>query len=146
MKIELEPDPPYRIDHLEARIGRAGTDAGGPACEPPADASNVNALGVATMVPASDVAAAMNLTHRVRMEGRLVTEVQANSPADRAGLATGDVILQLGSNRLYSADDITDFLAITAPGDPIDVLAVVEDGYEVANAAVLVASDGCRRR
>jgi len=122
ISIELEPEPPHRIDHLEARIGGEGGDAASPVCEPPADAANVNALGVATTVPASDVATAMNLTRRVRTEGRLVTEVQANSPADVAGIATGDVILQLGGNRLYSADDITDFLAITAPGDPVDVL------------------------
>ena len=64
----------------------------------------------------------MKLAHRIRIEGRVVTEIEPGSPADRAGLEQGDVLLQLADNRLYSADDITDFLAVTATVEPIDVL------------------------
>ncbi len=51
---------------------------------------------------------------------RLPRASRADHP--ESNVLSVDVILQLGDNRLYSADDITDFLAITAPGDPIDVL------------------------
>jgi len=121
LTIELEPDPPHRIDHLRGEVGAAGT-ATGPQCAPPADAGNVNALGVATTAPTSDIATTMKLAHRIRTEGRVVTEIEPGSPADRAGLEQGDVILQLADNRLYSADDITDYLAFTATDEPIDVI------------------------
>ena len=121
LNIDLEPDPPHRIDRLRGE-GGAPDNAAGPQCATPADAGNVNALGVATAAPTPDIAATMKLAHRVRTEGRVVTEIEPDSPADRAGLEQGDVILQLADNRLYSADDITDYLAITATVEPIDVI------------------------
>ena len=46
----------------------------------------------------------------------MVTNVFAGSPADRAGIQTGDVLIQLGDNHLYSRDGLTDFLMTAKPG------------------------------
>ncbi|MEE8458482.1 MAG: PDZ domain-containing protein [Phycisphaerales bacterium] len=122
MSIELEALPPHRIDRVRGQISPSPAGAAAAQCDTPPDAANVNALGVATTAPTPDVAAAMNLAHRIRTEGRVVNTVVPGSPADRAGLEIGDVILQLADNRLYSADDMTDFLAVAPDGVPIDVV------------------------
>ena len=122
LAIELEPDPPHRIDHVRGEISPSRAGAAAAQCDAPADAANVNALGVATTTPTPEVADAMKLAHRIRTEGRVVNTVVPGGPADGAGLEIGDVILQLADNRLYSADDITDFLAVAPDGVPIEVL------------------------
>jgi hypothetical protein len=122
LSIELEAEPPHRIDRVRGQISPSRAGAAAAQCDTPPDAANVNALGVATTAPTPDIAATMNLAHRIRTEGRVVNSVVPGSPADDAGLEVGDVILQLADNRLYSADDITDFLAVAPDGVPIDVV------------------------
>ena len=58
----------------------------------------------------------MNLDRRIRTEGRVVAGTRSGSPADRAGIRTGDVLVQLGDNRLYSSDGLNDYLLTTKPG------------------------------
>jgi len=78
-------------------------------------------IGLTTSVPPSETAEAMALADNVRVHGRFVDQVEANGPAAEAGLQPGDVLLQLGDNDLYSADDVADFLAVSSPGDRIPV-------------------------
>ncbi len=130
MTVELEQQPPHRIDRLTAELGGPGPEASaaGPA-------SHV-VLGVSTTAPSAAIAAEMQLANRIRTEGRVVTAVEPGSPAGRAGLEPGDVILQLADNRLYSADDVSDFLRVTRPGEKIKMLVkraggTVEESLQV---------------
>jgi thioredoxin len=76
-------------------------------------------LGVDTEAPSEAVAKAQGLKHKVRLHGRVVTEVAAEGAAARAGVRIGDVLLRLGDNDLYSADDISDFLEVSDPLDQV---------------------------
>ncbi|MBL4770436.1 MAG: thioredoxin family protein [Planctomycetes bacterium] len=79
-------------------------------------------LGIDTAVPSDETASAVGLTNKVRVLGRLVTKVEPESAAAKAGLKVDDVILRLGSNDLYSADDIADFLSVSKPGDQVPLV------------------------
>jgi len=79
----------------------------------------VATLGASTAVPSDETAKSLGLTNKVRVLGRVVTKVVPESPADQAGLKVDDVLLRLGSNDLYSADDIADFLSVSKPGDKV---------------------------
>jgi C-terminal processing protease CtpA/Prc len=54
--------------------------------------------------------------------GQVVTEVEKGGPADKAGIGVGDVILKLNENRIYSQDNIRDFLRVTAPETSVRIL------------------------
>jgi hypothetical protein len=53
--------------------------------------------------------------------GVLLTGVRPGSPAERAGLAGGDVLLRLGSTRLLSLQDLAFALRSNRPGDEVEV-------------------------
>ncbi len=61
--------------------------------------------------------------------GILVSEVQANSPASAAGLAQGDVILQLNEVVLEDVSDLRNRVAMLEPGSKA-VLLIIRDGRE----------------
>lgn len=61
------------------------------------------------------------------MGGGLVTQVDPGSPAAKAGLAPGDVIIQLDGRSVVSMDSIVVALRNHKPGDQID-LAFLRDG------------------
>ena len=83
----------------------------------------VAVLGMKTAVPSEETAKALGLEHKVRVLGREVTELEPEGAAAQAGLKTGDVVLRLGANDLYSNDDIADFLAVSSPGERFAVVA-----------------------
>jgi C-terminal processing protease CtpA/Prc len=51
-----------------------------------------------------------------RAAGQFVTAVAKDSPAEKAGLQVGDVVVALGANKLYSRDDLDDFLRVSEHG------------------------------
>lgn len=53
--------------------------------------------------------------------GVQLTGVRAGSPAERAGLAAGDVILRLGSSRILNLQDLAFALRSHRPGDEVEV-------------------------
>jgi hypothetical protein len=53
--------------------------------------------------------------------GVLLSGVRAGSPAEKAGLAAGDVLVQVGSTRLASLADLGIALRSHRPGDVVDV-------------------------
>jgi predicted metalloprotease with PDZ domain len=77
--------------------------------------------GFATSAPSEDLVRELGLENNVRVQGRRVDYVEPDGPADSAGLREGDVVLRLGENDLYSADDIADFLAVSTPGVAVTV-------------------------
>lgn len=79
-------------------------------------------LGFETAVPSEELSKALGLRNNVRVLGREVTEVEPDGAAARAGVRVGDVVLRLGGNDLYSADDVADFLRVASPGDRVPVV------------------------
>jgi hypothetical protein len=53
--------------------------------------------------------------------GVLVSAVRPGSPAERAGIAAGDVLLEVGGTRLANLHDLTTALRSHRPGDAVDV-------------------------
>lgn len=51
--------------------------------------------------------------------GALVGEVQPGGPADRAGIAAGDIIVAFNGKDIYSADSLLQELVLRTPGDQV---------------------------
>ncbi len=83
-------------------------------------------LGVYTQSVTYDVAKAWDLDLKY---GALVNDVIGDSPADKAGLKEGDVIVSLNGEKVTDADDLTDLIAETKPGDKASV-GIVRDGED----------------
>jgi len=59
-------------------------------------------------------------------DGVLLTRVDPNSPADRAGLEPGDILHQINNQNLRGVGDYTRILEPIQPGE--EVLLLVRDG------------------
>jgi membrane-associated protease RseP (regulator of RpoE activity) len=62
-------------------------------------------LGIYSQVLSEPMQAALGVTR-----GVLVTEVVDNSPAARAGLRTGDIILRVDSQEIYTPEDLSHYI------------------------------------
>ncbi len=60
-------------------------------------------------------------------KGILVNEVFAEDPADQAGLLSGDIITQIGNERLESPNQLSRVVAGFSPGDTV-LVHVIRDG------------------
>jgi glutaredoxin 3 len=63
-------------------------------------------------------------------EGAYVGKVTHLSPGDRAGLATGDVIVALAGRAIRNADDLETMLATLVPGESVSVV-YLRDGERI---------------
>ena len=61
--------------------------------------------------------------------GAVVADVTSASPADDAGIRTGDVIVRLGTTTINTARDLTTAVGDHQPGDKVAVV-VNRDGTE----------------
>lgn len=61
--------------------------------------------------------------------GGLVTQVEPGSPADEAGLATGDVVVRVDDSPVASGVDLAAAIKARKPGDTVE-LTLVRDGEE----------------
>lgn len=75
-------------------------------------------IGLAPSHVARRLRRAVGLPER---DGLLVREVEEGSPADRAGLAEGDLIVAAGGRDVASADDLFDVLGSAAGSATLDV-------------------------
>jgi serine protease Do len=84
-----------------------------------------------------------------RVFGAEVNGVEAGSPADRAGLRPGDVIVRLDSDPIADATRLTTWLALRRPGDVVR-LGILRAGKELSLHATLGefprAPEGAARR
>jgi S1-C subfamily serine protease len=71
--------------------------------------------------------------------GAVVTDVLPSSPADRAGLGTGDTITAIDGRKIDSPSTLTNLLLLRAPGDTIHVAWVDQFG-NTRKAAVKLAT------
>jgi serine protease Do len=60
-------------------------------------------------------------------KGAIVAELTSGGPAERAGLAMGDIILSVNGTRVRSSSELTRQVAKAAPGDLLR-LEVIRDG------------------
>ncbi len=81
-------------------------------------------LGVVIQQVSPPVAESLGLTEA---QGALVAEVTADSPADRAGLHQGDVILRYGAKPVMEVRDLPRLVADTSVGSEVDV-AILRNG------------------
>jgi predicted metalloprotease with PDZ domain len=80
-------------------------------------------LGAETRVPTSEEVKTYQLVKLVgRVQGQYVSGVDNGGPAENAGLKAGDVLLALDANKLFSRDDIEDFLRVSHPDSKVKVL------------------------
>jgi serine protease Do len=70
-------------------------------------------MGVAIQAVDPDMAKAFGLSHG---GGALISDVSANSPASKAGLQTGDIVLQLNRDAVNGPDDLSVHVSQMAPG------------------------------
>jgi membrane-associated protease RseP (regulator of RpoE activity) len=63
-------------------------------------------------------------------EGALISEVVKDSPADKAGLKAGDVIIKIGDESIEDEGDVADAIHEFKPGDAVDFI-VYRDGKEM---------------
>ena len=69
-------------------------------------------------------------------EGALVANVERGSPADKAGLKSGDVIRKMNGQRIIASGDLPAMVGIALPGDKIN-MDVWRDGKIVTLSATL---------
>lgn len=83
--------------------------------------TSIASLGLRTSVPSQELGEEMGLTFNVRWEGRIIDEVTPGGAAEKAGVKSGDVLLAIDGITLFSQDDISDFLAVSSPGQEVSV-------------------------
>lgn len=79
------------------------------------------ALGIQTRAPTNKEAELHVFPNARRYYGQVTTEVEKEGPAYKAGIGVGDVILKLNENRIYSQDNILDFLRVTPPETSVTI-------------------------
>jgi serine protease Do/serine protease DegQ len=83
-------------------------------------------IGLTTQDPTPDLAKALGLTPN---QGAVVVEVAADSPAARAGLRRGDVVLALNGRTVRSSSDLRNQIGLATVGDT-EEFRIVRDGKE----------------
>jgi serine protease Do len=91
-------------------------------------------LGVTVQPVTPEMAGSFGLSGEPR--GALVADIAPNSPAAPAGLAIGDIILELNGHPVPDSRDLSLKIAMMSPGSPIH-LKVFRDGVEREIAATL---------
>ena len=81
-------------------------------------------LGVSVQDMSQDLAGSFGLA---KPEGALVDEVVPDSPADKAGLKSGDVILSFDGHKLEDSGDLPPLVAAAQPGHAV-TLEAMRDG------------------
>lgn len=84
-------------------------------------------LGVAIQEVNADLAAAFGME---RPHGALVAEVGKGSPAEKAGLRPGDIIVEYNGHRIEKSTDLPPLVGMTMPGTEVPV-RVLRDGKQL---------------
>ena len=99
-------------------------------------------LGVALQPLTPDLAASFGAEGK---KGALVSDVTADSPAARAGLKSGDVLLEIDGHTVENPGDVARAVAQVAPGRTA-TLTVWRDNAQLSIDIVLGETPGERRR
>jgi serine protease Do len=90
-------------------------------------------LGVTIQDLTLDLAAAMNLDLR---GGAVVTRIEPGSPAARAGLRQGDVIVEVNSLPVEAAAGLRNMVGLMPVGAALDIVFYREQRRQLAHARV----------
>jgi serine protease Do len=71
-----------------------------------------------------------------RSEGALISEVVKDSPADKAGLKSGDVVLKVNSKPITIAGKLRNIIAFMKPGEPV-TLTIMRNKKEMQIKAIV---------
>jgi Do/DeqQ family serine protease len=93
-------------------------------------------LGVSIYTVTPDIAHSLGLSTAT---GALVSQVVAGSPADRAGVRTGDVITSLNGQPVKSNSELRNAIGLMRVGDRLDI-GLLRDGKPLTLTAVLAAA------
>ena len=94
-------------------------------------------LGLYAQTIDEDLMEAFSLDHD---RGAIIRHVVPGSPADKAGLKQGDIIIKLGGKELIDSDDLSKTIRAMSPGDDVDIL-IIRDGNKETIAATLGSGD-----
>ncbi len=97
-------------------------------------------LGVVLQPVDYDLAMVFGLT---TVQGALVAEVQDGSPAEKAGLKRGDVILENNGRRVESVAALRNSISLTKPGETV-TLTVLRDGKNLSLTAMVGSKPGTK--
>ncbi|HVP58160.1 MAG TPA: PDZ domain-containing protein [bacterium] len=97
-------------------------------------AADAGWLGVMLQPLTDDLRGAMNVGKDV--EGVLVSDVVAGSPAEAAGFAKGDVIVEIEGNTITTAEQAISQIKSHAPGDKVKIVAIRAGKREVMTATL----------
>ena len=75
------------------------------------------------------------------LEGAIIANVQADSPAEKAGLRRGDVILAFNGRAVKSGHDLRNRLGLTAVGEDIELTAF-RNGQQITIKTQIAAPQG----
>ncbi len=95
-------------------------------------------LGVTIQPVTSDIARSLGLQH---VQGALVNNVQAGSPADKAGVRRGDVITAVNGHAVKDSNELRNEVASEQPGSRVQ-LSLLRDGKEQNVSATLAELHG----
>ena len=70
------------------------------------------------------------------VEGVALQGIREGSPAEKAGLRKGDILIRLGNSPVADLQGFTDALGAHKPGDEVEII-VLREGREVRLRAVL---------
>ena len=91
-------------------------------------------LGVVLQKVDNDLAQAFELK---RVEGALVAEVNRDSPAEKAGIKQGDIIVQYNNQPVESIGALRNFVALEQPGTKV-TLTVMRDKKTIELPVVML--------
>src|SRR5580692_5481982 len=90
-------------------------------------------INIYTLTP--DIARSLGLT---KVRGALVSEVVGGSPADKAGMHTGDVITAVNGQSVKSNAELSNVIGLLRVGDKVDI-GIVRDGNPQHVTAIIAA-------
>lgn len=90
-------------------------------------------LGVQIQTVTEDIAAGLGLDEEI---GALVAEVVPGSPAERAGIRTGDVIVGVEGKEVARLKDLTRMVADVQPGDEVKIQVWREGNRETLEVVI----------
>ncbi|NIA08940.1 MAG: Do family serine endopeptidase, partial [Nitrospiraceae bacterium] len=71
-----------------------------------------------------------------KAEGALVSDVSGGSPADKAGLKQGDIIVRLNGKKVDNVGELRNEIALTAPGTKITIEVLRGKRHKVLNVTI----------
>ena len=97
-------------------------------------------LGVTIQGVSEDIAASLGLDKK---EGALIASVKKNSPADKAGLQTGDVVLKVNATVVKSPRELSRIIAGKPAGSRV-ALTLWRDGHKISTDVSLAQLPGSK--